>query len=523
MAAVPGASSGEPLLDFLRRRSTDDATSRDQSTRELPDEDHQPNRLRWMAGAADGVGLGSPEVDDEDIHVARVIRQTLATTSARDSPGPAHALYRMLVEGPRVSGWADAFSEEVARVSGPAEPLRELGRWLVRTSAEREPAKFGIVLCGLAGAGTDAEVLVLGGHEEFTLFAATAVVRSTDDPDLILFDLARRVHGWGRVHLVERLVESPRTDIKEWLLRGGYRNDVMNEYVAYLVAERCGLSTALDEPEVDDQLLDAAGGLVVALLHGGPAQDIDDYADGVAVVTSYIEHARRKPVTIERAGVLAEIREWVESPDADWDDRTGRGWTTSVREALGDACQAVLERPETIELVESGLRSSDDRVFGFADYVAGLLGIDTFEHHMALLRSQPLRQHSWDHAIRQADEARTRRIVALAEATLPVAAVATGPADLLGLGLEFAVHACLDFILRGLGAYPGTGWPLVEAALRSPVIRNRHGALRALSGWGLAEWPPGAEGELKRAREIEPDGDLRRMMQGLLDDGQLPT
>jgi hypothetical protein len=137
------------------------------------------------------------------------------------------------------------------------------------------------VLCGLTGAGADNDVLLLGGHEEFTLFAATAVMRSAADPDPVLFDLAHRVHGWGRIHLVERLIESPRSEIEDWLLRGGYRNTVMDEYVAYLVAERCGLKEALHDPVVDEELLDAAGGLIVALLHGGPAQDIEGYDDGV--------------------------------------------------------------------------------------------------------------------------------------------------------------------------------------------------------------------------------------------------
>ena len=115
-----------------------------------------------------------------------------------------------------------------------------------------------------------------------------------------------------------------------------------------------------------------------------------------------------------------------------------------------------------------------------------------------------------------------RRIVALAEAALPLAAVATGPADSLGLGPEFAVHGCLDFILPRLAPYPGAGWSLVAAALRSPVIRNRHGALRVLDAWGLAAWPQAAYGALREAREIEPNDTVRTNMHCLLEDGHLP-
>lgn len=420
-------------------------------------------------------------------------------------------------------GWIDSFVEELPRSGMDAAAVRDVGRWLVRAAADREPLKLGIVLCGVAGAGADPDVLHIGGHEEFTLYVAVAVQRSVTEPDLALLNLARRVHGWGRIHLVERLTTSKHAEVRDWLLRGGYHNAVMDEYVAYLVADRCDLRTALGAPEIDQELLDSAGGLIGALLTGGPAQDIDDYRDGVAAVTSYVDHQRRYDLTVQRVGVITEIALWLSSPDADWRARETSGWTSSARAEIAGACNELLSQPTVRALIDTGLASADEREFSAADYVAGLLGFDTFERHMAVLQTDPLRRGSWYHAMRQADESRIDRLLDLAEARLPLDAVSTGPADLVGLGPGFEVHGCLDFIVADLVRYPGKGCRLVQTALQSPVVRNRNMALNVLDAWGLSRWPPGVGETLRRAHDTEPRDEVRERMRGLLDDGRLPA
>jgi len=59
--------------------------------------------------------------------------------------------------------------------------------------------------------------------------------------------MAKHVTGWGRVHLVERLAKTEDAEIKEWLLREGFRNSVMYEYLAYIAATTGGLNDALHQ------------------------------------------------------------------------------------------------------------------------------------------------------------------------------------------------------------------------------------------------------------------------------------
>ena len=62
-----------------------------------------------------------------------------------------------------------------------------------------------------------------------------------------------------------------------WLLREGFRNEVMNEYLAHLAATTGDLYTALLDPEPDEALLDGAGGIIDALCAAGGAS-LDGYA-----------------------------------------------------------------------------------------------------------------------------------------------------------------------------------------------------------------------------------------------------
>ena len=104
---------------------------------------------------------------------------------------------------------------------------------------------------------------------------------------------------------------------------------------------------------------------------------------------------------------------------------------------------------------------------------------------------------------------------------LPLAELASGPEDNLGLGPDYAADSALQVIIQGLQRFPGAGWPLVAAALNNPVTRSRNGALRVLDAWPTDDWPDAAREALVQARDAEPSADVRQRIQALLDDGKL--
>ena len=79
--------------------------------------------------------------------------------------------------------------------------------------------------------------------DEFTLFC-TFVLKKLQNSNEILFRLAKKTSGWGKIYIVSNL--KPETEIiREWLLTDGCYNDISNSYLALSVAKNIDLPTIL--------------------------------------------------------------------------------------------------------------------------------------------------------------------------------------------------------------------------------------------------------------------------------------
>jgi hypothetical protein len=373
-----------------------------------------------------------------------------------------------------LSPHADALVEEVRRQQefGP-EQLRPHARWLAQHAPHREPLKLGILLLGLCGDEDDLPDLeVAARHDEFTLFAAVAVNHLLTDPVDAWWRMARRVQGWGKIQLVERLAQrvEDRPEIQDWLLRHGCANTIMPEYLALACAVGGRLIEALSREEVDDELLDGARVIVQALLIGGPAEDIDSYPDGFLAVRYMVCLLESRCHSLSRLATVRQIHDWLEWPEKPpmpehlkalfpddgeqepqqdiWLERAERGWTDELRAQLAETCQEIMRRPEWPERVKEWHRSGDRVEQHRAWHLAPAVGVDLWEDEFARLVSDPLNAALYCNLLRTDDLGRVRRVVAFAEESLPLAEVATGPADELGLGPAFNPHSCLVMVLQ---------------------------------------------------------------------------
>ena len=194
-------------------------------------------------------------------------------------------------------------------VNPKVQPQRAhaLGVVLAREAPHREAVKLGLALLGTVQGSDDVELLLqLGTHEEFTLFAAVAL-ENRDDGERALFRLAQRVHGWGRIQVVERLAQTQDQEIQDWMLREGFRNSVMEEYLAYTCAVTGGLHVALSAPAIDSPLLRGAAGLLTALARGGPGRDLADYPHVEATVGAFLRHLEARPLDVELLAALDSL------------------------------------------------------------------------------------------------------------------------------------------------------------------------------------------------------------------------
>ncbi len=485
----------------------------------LPDEDRrfQEGDLRWVAGGIDGA-IGHHFRGSSDKKRARHIVPLIQEIARNDSQAKKVELYNVLLADDLV-GYFDSLLEAMTQLHLEPEPyLRNFARWLALEGTDRGPVKFAIALLGVIGQPKDADVAaLLGKHEEFTLYAATAISALLDEPLPHIWDLAKHVSGWGRIHLVERLTNTENPEIQQWLIREGYKNDIMYEYLAYICATAGDLKSALDQETIDEDLLNSAGELLDALIIGGPAEDIDDYADAPVVIRRYLAHLESMAHRLEHFLSAHLIHAYLTELKEQWGQRKKQGWTLETRNTLLQTSQRIMQRPLWQELVRQDLSSDDPTTFYTASQAAEALGIDTWDAHWEKLREQPFDPRHWHEIVRRANEERIMDIVGAAREYLPLDKIATGPEDALGLGEEYVNHHCLDVILQGLGQYPETGQFLVEIALLSPVVRNRNMAIRVLSLWGQHRWTLEIEQLLQEAFQREPNTEVQERIRRVLD------
>jgi hypothetical protein len=481
----------------------------------LPDEDRiaPGSEIRWAAGAMDGVTthhMGSGENEE-------TVRNTVELVSAYSRQPTAKnkaAVYQHVIAEHVVSIIDPAIEALVNEQGISHERLYELARSFATEAPDREPVKFGIALLGLFQEPADLELFqTLGRHDEFTLFCAVAIANSSEDHDEALWTLGRNVSGWGRIHVVESLAQTTNPAIKRWLLREGFRNSVMYEYLAATCARAGGLLDALSEDQVDRDLLTAAGEILQALTTGGPAEDIDDYEDARPVIESYLDHMASSAATMEDFLHVNSIKDYLQEDDSRWAGRYETGWTAECRDRFHWACDSILSRPQWAEQVWAKLSSEEETEFARADQMAKALSIDTWDIHWRRLQQKPTDPGRWYHVMALCDEDRIAEVTEFAEASLDLARIATGAAEELGLGRGFELHSCLDFVLQELRRFPGRGAKLIEAGLNSPVVRNRNMAVTALAGWPRGEWSDGLEKSLQQAAGDEPDEGVRERMQ----------
>jgi hypothetical protein len=533
--------SGESILDAVRRF----AAAGDEGF-ELPDEPPEdPTQIRWSAGSRDGVTgrhmaapapetgllararrrLSRPDDPPARIHAA------LVPLARRGGDRERLAVYRA-AQDPDLVVHVDAVLERLVEQPDVLAALAPHARWLVAEARHRGPAKLGIALLGMTGGPEDLGVIkTLGRHEEFTLYCAVAIGNLLADPVDALWEVARAAQGWGRIETVERLAPlvADRPDVKRWLLVDGCRNSVMEEYLAHACATAGELADALTG-DIDDALLDGACTIVTALCEGGPAEDIDDYADGPRAVELLLGHLRTRCTTLDRLEAVLAVRDWLaenaagNEPVREVTDEEARraelGWTPGVRDRVSAACGEILARAEWPERVRSAFASGDPRRQWIAWRIAPVVGVDLWEDAFALVQAGPLDGGHVFRVVNVPDRDRRRRVIAWAEANLPLSRIATGPERRLFAARETvdADHA-LTFVLQAMDDAELYSEALVAAALRSPVVGTRNAALSVLEARPRAQWGAQVEAALRQSAADDPDDAVRARVRAALDAG----
>lgn len=498
------------IYDYIRDKG-------DQVHGALPDDEEfwSGSKMRWVAGGLDGAMghhyAGSGKESDE----VRELVHLLAKHSRKPKPSTRKSVYAMLVKTD-IPGLIDVILGEIRKHPGvhPGNLFQE-AQWLAENGTHRNAVKFGIASLGLfEHEGMKELLMTLGRHDEFTLYAAVAIQNGLENSNELLFELAKQVYGWGRIHLVERL-EPNTQEIRDWLLRYGYQNSVMHEYLACICARNGNWHEALSADQVDHELFDGAGDILQALLAGGPAENVDDYEHAPQAIAHYVRLAKAMCTTAKHLSIMMNLHEFLTQDEEQWAGRMSAGWTSQLRSDMIEACQAILSDPKWGAVVMEAVNSanSSERYYGVT--CAEKLGLDIWENLYDQLTNDPKQEFHYLELMKSDDPARVHRLVQFAAKHLPLEQIAVGPGTEMGFGKEYVDHRNLDTILQSLGRFEGLGRELILAGLNSPVVRNRSMALMALEGWNASAWGEQLTAAVIHLSEVEPDESAKECVRKL--------
>lgn len=418
------------------------------------------NQITFADGAQDGIALyhmGSAEMTEKSM-------QLLAELVHDISDGRHEAGKQKLIEFTKKNTSLNVIDDLQRYIIDHAGELDDGQLYQFASgclkSSSVDMVKYGLeILEVFSTVGEEEKQIVrtLGLCDEFTLFAIFNMLCWEDANDEI-FALAKKVHGWGRIHAVEKL--EPKSDeIREWLLMEGINNQVVPDYSALEVYEKAGVRELLSG-EITPEKLAAVAEVVGALLSEGPVEGISAVADADGMLLDLIGQANRhsNALSLSVCNTVYEIARAERSGEV-----TAAAQEFLHRKEVGEAVKKWVQEGKAVELAQS-------------------LGIDFYEPLYRCME-RDFNGNFYQCAALMGDDAYREKVLALFREKLLMGEMAAKLEEIHGFGEEYADYSKLVYLVQNLVDYPMCGEDFVALALQSPVVSNRNMALRTLDSW----------------------------------------
>ncbi len=489
------------LFEYISSAVVDGELPKDFS---LPSLTNDENELKWADGALDGVTMYHmtiPEICKDD---RTLISDAIRAANNRDYD-LADELFKMLGRHLQAIVVIDDLQSYIVdnRAKLSAKNLFEYAVHMLLESDNRECVKFGLSILELMKTDDKSDlkeaVRAIGLSDEFSLFAIF-VMHKWEDGNTEIWELAKKVRGWGRIHAIEQL-EPETEEIRKWILMEGVHNDVMPAYSALTCWNKSNAEDVLRSGPSREEFT-AIGEIIYGLLDEGPAPGISRIENSEEVLSAYLDVAGAMVLTLDDYDVIDEILGYIEEEYSD-------------KHPIAVECRRLMHTYHAwclmIDAAKQGksLELAIDSGIDIKPYVYDLMN-SSFEDH--------------DHLCRylMRDSEYVDKTLELFRRELPLEEMKTQPTKTHGLGSEYRRQRALEFLLQELRPYCFEGQDFVTVGLQSAPVRTRSGSLYVLESWvcakqnPLSELLPDMHELLTKLSAIEPDDKLRSRMEKLL-------
>lgn len=439
---------------------------------ELPEDFHLPQeeeqQFMFADGAQDGIYIyhmgHSPLSREDDNKLGELIR--MASEGEEDE---AEAGFYKFCQKNRAISIIDEVQkyivEHASQIKG--DNMYRFAIDMMMSSNHIECVKIGMIILELFDtdendALADA-IRAIGVSDEFTIFSVF-IMRHWDNGAMEVLELAKHVHGWGRIHCID-FIEPENDEIKEWILENGVDNYVMPAYSGMVAFEKADVMEVLAKDQITKKEMQGVLKIVSAMLDEGPVSGISNLDEPETFLVSVVNKAKNMiPLEVHDYEIINEIDKWQEYNGVDDNPELDSAMNEIFcNEDIRNEIAAALKEGNAI-----GLASSIG--IPYKDIIYDLV-VNDFDEYYYLC----------DRIIK--DDDYTDKVIAIFEEKIDLGKIASGAGSELGLGREFKEHRKLDQIIYNLRNYPNKGEKIISAALQSPVIRNRNSAVNVLQCW----------------------------------------
>ena len=270
--------------------------------------DSEDTASKWVDGAFDGISLYHfPKEALTEDKKERIIE---AINFISVSYSDATDVFTELVKNTRALSMVDFIQEYILSHRDTLFPsFFRLYAWnLVQNSDNTELVKIGLSLFEFFELTEDEKNIVrtLALSDEFTFFAIFSM-RLWENSNNEIFEIAKKVYGWGRIHAVNYL--KPDTpEIQEWFLNDAVHNNITSSYSA-LECWKKSNAEALLKSNLSREKFSAIRDIIEGLVEM-PEEGLSLLDNSEEIIFTFLEKAREQNLSDEDIVVVQAIHDY---------------------------------------------------------------------------------------------------------------------------------------------------------------------------------------------------------------------
>lgn len=464
---------------------------------------HPDESIVFADGMLDGIDLYSmgfePISDEARSHIEEAI--IAASIGHYDR---ADRIFLDLANEYGALGLVDEIQRCVLREASSIDQsaLRDYAIECIRHSDEVGLPKIGLMLLELYGEQDDytkTAIRTIALSDEYTLYAMWNM-RNWNNGNDELFDLVKKVHGWGRIHIIKE-IEPASESMRRWILFNGVDNIAPCE-----CAVECFIKSdanLLLMNGMDREEFVAVGKIIEGMIEG-PKKDLSSIKEWRNILKLYLDSAEEHELDIDDLNRLFYFLKY---------------GSKCGFENFESTCLSILHSEHNRETINSALEKGDSiELARFMNISYESILIDLLDRDF---------QNQYSRITFLSDSPLFPCAVDIFRREIPISSIAYDPMDETGLGDEWKMYRQLGFLLQELRNKMPLALDCVLKGLGSPVNSNRSMSTSVLQSWvsdeqkPLSTLSPEAYALLECVHRIEPVEsikiDMGKLLQGVHD------